>query len=330
MLSYANSYKVDLTASKLPLKDLVLARVSISEDDYGNFETNLTSLIPTATIINVKKTVMTPEGQVAREFQWLDIEIYIPKTEENRWFNGMGNVPELISQAVAGVHPLIALVEVINLNEEITPIYYRREFGDLSLLPTPEGYEFVFRGIATRNRIDSEGVLLYRGYTGENWFVNGIFDQKLSTVDAQYRPSKSILFALALHYKGLWVFGTSIKEAVDLANSTLVPSNPSPTLNTIVENLWKLNPELQEEPDYQVYHRALHAYKIAYGTLTPDVIASILTNPNHYKGLAEYLITAPNPPEPNLRTYIAQHVTLEQGRYGVTSKELTQQAPGGL
>ena len=101
MLSYENSYHVNLENSLLPMRDLVLAHVSIDEKNFNVFETNLQSLIPTAIVLDVKRLVLTPEGEVAREFEWLDIEIYIPKTEVNRSFNGFNSLPELLCQAVA-------------------------------------------------------------------------------------------------------------------------------------------------------------------------------------------------------------------------------------
>lgn len=329
MLSYENSYHVNLENSLLPMRDLVLAHVSIDEKNFNVFETNLQSLIPTAIVLDVKRLVLTPEGEVAREFEWLDIEIYIPKTEVNRSFNGFNSLPELLCQAVAGTNPLIAMVEVINLTDDVKPIFFRREFGDMKLLPFAPDYKFVFQGVSATLRLPSAGIPIYRAYTGAEWFVNSNFDAKLSEDDAQYRPSKSILFALALHAKGFWVFGRSILEAATLANEQMLKT-PSTTLNKIAENLWKLNPEIRELKDYQVYHRALHAYKMAFGMLTPELIASILTNPNYYTGLAEYLVSEAHPGAPELRTYIAENIILEEGRYGIDSKEMTDKAPGGL
>lgn len=328
MQSYANSYHIDLTNTLLPTRDLTLARVSVALNSYINLEeVTLPALIPNAVILSVKGTVVPyPDGTPGQEITWFDLEIYIPKTQTNRSFNGLGDIPEKLCQAVLGTGAKLALVEVINLNEDKTPIYFRREIGDLSYLPLPEDYKFVFTGVPNLDTT-REGVLIYRAYSGQNWFVKSEFNTKLKFADTQYRPSTSLLFVLGLHARGFWVAGRSIAEIGELTRNPLL-DKPSAAVNQIVDNFWKLNPELQDEDHYQVYHRAIHAYKLAYGEIPIPVLASILTNPDRYRGLADFLITAPNPLEPNLRTYIEANVRSDLDHYGTTAKTLTQETSG--
>lgn len=330
MPSYENSYQIDLSKTQLPTRNLTLARVSLLESEYVKFKLNLNSLLPQAEILSEKKTVMTPPGGVAAEFQWIDAEIYIPKTDSDRQYVGFGNIPELLSQAVYGTTALIGLIEVVNLNDDLTPIYYRREIGDIKVLPYPEDYSFVFSGVKTTVATSAdEGILIYRTYAGADWYVNSQFNKKLSLSDAEYRPSKSILFAIAMHNKGFWVHGRSISEVAENTTNPLL-DNSSATVNSIMENIWKLNPEFQTDVNYQVYHRAIHAYKMAFGDVPAAILQSILTTPTLYRGLAEYLIDAPNPPEPYLRDYIEKNIRPVLTLYGTTAKTLTNEAPGNL
>lgn len=327
MQSFANSYQIDLSKTQLPTRDLTLARVSLLESEYVKFKLNLKSLLPQAEILSEKKTVMTPPGGVAAEFQWIDAEIYIAKTDSDRSYEGFGNIPTLISQAVFGTSALIGLIEVVNLNDDLIPIYFRREIGDIKVLPYPEDYSFIFSGVKTT--LNNDGILIYRAYAGADWYVNFQFNNKLTLADAAYRPSKSILFAIAMHQKGFWVHGRSIAEVAENTTNPLL-DNSSSAVNSIMENIWKLNPEFQTDVNYQVYHRAIHAYKMAFGDVPVAILQSILTNPTLYRGLAEYLIEAPNPPEPYLRAYIEENIRPVLTLYGTTAKTLTNEAPGDL
>lgn len=327
MLSYENSYKINLENSNLPLKEVTLARISISEDYVNTLDVFLETLLKQGKVLRKVKTIITPPDGVAAEFQWIDYEIYVPNTDLIREYDALGNLPALLTQAVLGTHAPIALIEIIRLDDEPTPAYFRKEIGNLSLIPFDESYSFTYTGVNEIIPKVNEGVLTLRAYSGKDWFVQQNFDANINRVSSTFRPSKSILFAFAMHEKGFWVSGDSIAEAIASSSNPLL-DKANPTISAIMENIWKLNPSLQEEEDYQVYHRAIHAYKLAFGTVTNEILLSILSHPNAYKDLADYLITPPHPNEALLRTFIKETIEPQLVRYGTTSKTLTNEING--
>lgn len=320
MPSYTHSYQIDLTNSPLPTYDITLARISLVETDYVKFKLNLTALVPHATILSEKRTVLIGASQ---DINWVDAEIYIPKVSMNRGYAGIGEVAEQLSQAVIGTNAIVGLIEVVNLNDDVKPIYFRREVGDLSILQLPLNYSFTYTGVKTlKTESANDPVLILRIYAGQDWFTNVQFNSNLTLADTAYRPSKSPIFVAALHRKGFWVTGDSISSAATNTSNPLL-DQPSAILNGVMSTIWKLDPELREDNNYQVYHRALHAYKLAYGFVPAPLVLSILTNPQQYMGLAEFLITAP---EPHLRKFIENNVRTSMEHYGTTAKTLTEEA----